>query len=182
MMFGMCAEDIAVKATEFVSEKSVQVLTSVDISDPHLMQFIVSREYQNSLPPAVREAFACSVEAQFGNCKLLEEQLILMIEEQGEKPLALTTRGTTSSQPNIHSAPASVLTESDWENKFEKACARFKVDELTFSQAAKVIVGVTKRSDQYSTLMETFSAEDMDQNGVVDMEEFLLVVHQLGLL
>jgi len=30
--------------------------------------------------------------------------------------------------------------------------------------------------------METFWAEDMDQNGLVDMEEFLLVVHQAGLL
>jgi len=99
VMFGMCAEDIAVKATEFVSEKSVQVLTSVDISDPHLMQFIVSREYQNSLPPAVREAFARSVEAQFGNFALLERQLIQMIEEQGEKPLALATRASFLWEP-----------------------------------------------------------------------------------
>mmetsp|Transcript_16446 Transcript_16446/g.42447 ORF Transcript_16446/g.42447 Transcript_16446/m.42447 type:complete len:87 (-) Transcript_16446:92-352(-) len=40
---------------------------------------------------------------------LLEGQVIQMIKERGEKPLALVTRVTTSSQPNIQCAPTSVL-------------------------------------------------------------------------
>jgi len=109
IIFGMCAEDIAVQATEFMVVKSVDALTSVDISDVRLVQFMVSREFQNSLPPAAREEFACNVEAQFGNFALLEGQVIQMIKERGEKPLALVTRVTTSSQPNIQCAPTSVL-------------------------------------------------------------------------
>mmetsp|Transcript_16945 Transcript_16945/g.45449 ORF Transcript_16945/g.45449 Transcript_16945/m.45449 type:complete len:103 (+) Transcript_16945:2-310(+) len=96
-MFGMCAEDIAVQATEFMVDKSVDALTSVDISDVRLAQFMVSREFRISLPPAVQEAFACNVEAQFGNFALLEGQLIQMVKEQGEKPLSLLLASPTSS-------------------------------------------------------------------------------------
>jgi len=180
LIFGT-VEEIAVSATEFLVDKSIDALTSVDISDVRLAQFIVSKEFQSSLPPAAREAFACSVESEFGDVAVLQGQLIDLIEEQDEKPLALATRGTNVGRPDIDPAPTSAMTEAEWEKKFEKASSRFNANELTFSQAAKIIVGVSKRLDQYATCMEMFKTVDMDGNGLVDLDEFLLVVHQLGL-